>query len=53
MNFEYKVGYLWKYHEGDPGQQKLKQGEFNQTARTEGPIRPSGFCENFTADSAE
>ena len=27
MNFEYKVGYLWKYHGEDPGQQKNWNGE--------------------------
>ena len=27
MNFEYKVGYLWKYHEEDPGQQSwIREG---------------------------
>ena len=25
MNFEYKVGYLWKYHEEDPGLQNWKR----------------------------
>ena len=27
MNFEYKVGYLWKYHEEDPGLQSWNWGK--------------------------
>ena len=43
MNFEYKVGYLWKSPDEDPGQRKLKQGKFKNSARTECWIRPSGL----------
>ena len=28
MNFEYKVGYLWKYHEEDPGLQSWNRKNF-------------------------
>ena len=51
MNFEYKVGYLWKSHEEDPGQRSSFGGCFDRTARTEYPIRPSGLCD-ATADRA-
>ena len=46
MNFEYKVGYLWKYHEEDPGQEKLKSRKRAETARTDGqpPERIYKFC---------
>ena len=50
MNFEHKVGYLWKSPDEDPGQQKLKLRKCNISARTEGTIRSSGLCEIFTAD---
>ena len=51
MNFEYKVGYLWKTPEKDPGQQSWDGRFFNKTARTGYPIRPSGFCDK-TANRA-
>ena len=43
MNFEYKVGYLWKSLDEDPGQRKLKLRKCTKTARTEWGIRPSGL----------
>ena len=51
MNFEYKVGYHWKYIGKDPGQQSWNGRKLNKTARTDHPIRPSGFCD-WTGDSA-
>ena len=35
MNFEYKVEYLWKSYEEDPGQQKLKGKSCAETARAD------------------
>ena len=43
MNIGDKGGYHWKYIGKDPGQQSLKQGGFNRTARADGPNRPSGL----------
>ena len=36
MNFEYKVGYLWKSLDEVLGQEKLKRRKTAQTARTDG-----------------
>ena len=51
MNFEYKVGYLWKSPDEDPDQQKSTGRKPAETARTDGQP-PERIYEKSSADSS-